>query len=154
MSSGAAEPLDRELQEAKERLQEALEAKERLQVVTLRLPRELISRLDHLVEEHGYSSRSELVRQLLDFSLSGKTFNVELAQQAGEKFISPILPRIENILKEIAAALPKDKLMELGAIALIPFAQFVSAIAGISVEEVAQGLGTTLGEIIGKPEES
>ena len=60
MTSGSlAEQLDRESHEAQE-------TKERLQVVTLRLPGELITMLDHIVEERGYSSRSELVRQLLD----------------------------------------------------------------------------------------
>ncbi|KKM01435.1 hypothetical protein LCGC14_1794480, partial [marine sediment metagenome] len=101
MNRGLAEQLSREPQEAQE-------TKERLQVVTLRLPGELIARLDHIADERGYSSRSELVRQLLDLSLSGKTLSAELAQQAGEKFLSPILPRVENILKEIAAALPKE----------------------------------------------
>ena len=148
MASGSlAEQLDGESQEAQE-------TKERLQVVTLRLPGELITRLDHIVVERGFSSRSELVRQLLDFSLSGKTFTVERTQQAAEKFISPILPRIENIMKELVAALPKEKLLELGAVALIPFAQFISAIAEVSTEEAAQGLSEAFAGIMGKPEGS
>ncbi len=146
-SESLAEQLDREPQEAQD-------TKERLQVVTLRLPGELITILDHIVEERGYSSRSALVRELLGLSLSGKTLSAELAQQAGEKFLSPILPRVENILEEIVAALPKEKLLELAVVALIPFAQFISAIAEVSVEEVAQELREVFTEIIGKPEES
>lgn len=55
---------------------------EALHVVTLRLPAALIKELDRIVVEEGHSSRSELVRQLLGFSLSGKTFDMAKIEKA------------------------------------------------------------------------
>lgn len=61
--------------------------KEPLQVTTVRLPLALIEELDRIVEEEGHSSRSHLVRRLLAFSLSGKTFDVARIEKARNDLI-------------------------------------------------------------------
>jgi len=60
------------------------EIKKTLQVVTLRLPEPLIEQLDRVTAQGGFSSRSALVRHLLERSLVGKVFEFEQAEKAGD----------------------------------------------------------------------
>lgn len=119
-----------------------------LQVVTHRLPGPLIKVLDCITAEKGYYSRSELIRELLTLSLSGRTFEFQKMEQAAQDLFSPILPRLSELITEIFEEIPKQKLLELAILALIPFAQFMSLTMGIPVEEVEKYINESLTGII------
>jgi len=119
-----------------------------LQVVTHRLPVPVIKELDRIVAEKGYYSRSELIRELITIGLSGNTFEFQKMEKAVEDLFNPILPRLSELLKEIFEEIPKQKLIELAVLALVPFAQFISLTMGISAAEVERGINESLAGMI------